>query len=454
MRVIIAGRLSRKAEDRDQTGLSSQERDSVRWAEAHGHEVVAVLADVKTGRSGLTARPNLRPWVTEPDKLAQYDAIVALKVDRLTRGNREETRQLEQWATDHGKQLVITSMSAHFPSEGKDGIEWDLMLRLAHQEWLEISERYRRAQRYNRERGSANGLPPWGFRVARREDTRKYFALTDDGKNYLPGIFQRIIDGASLLDVARWLTAEGVPTLRGAKWNEGYIGNTLIKNPIYYGARRNGGELETEAAVSFAVWQAANAALAARPRVGRGTVARPKSLVKPLCAACYGQKRDGCPSGRSPMYVTTTGRTTSRRAYFQCKGHGPQRKGCGAPMVPETDLEAWVIEAMAGNGQTHYDRVFIPGDNRSDQIGHLREQGAAAMRAGDYAAATEAMNEAAKLEGEPHSDARWEDRPTGQTEGEYFASLDRDSQREYLAARYEVTADREGVSLVPRSLIS
>src|SRR5215469_14419195 len=101
MRVIIAGRLSRKVSDRDQTGFDSQERESVRWAEARGHEVVAVVADFKSGRSGIERRPNLRPWVTEPDKLAQYDAIVALKVDRLTRGNRAETRDLEHWATEH-----------------------------------------------------------------------------------------------------------------------------------------------------------------------------------------------------------------------------------------------------------------------------------------------------------------------------------------------------------------
>lgn len=61
MRVIVAGRLSRKAADPDQTGFDSQERDSVRWAQSEGHEVVAVVADYKSGRSGPEARPNLRP---------------------------------------------------------------------------------------------------------------------------------------------------------------------------------------------------------------------------------------------------------------------------------------------------------------------------------------------------------------------------------------------------------
>src|SRR5262249_32836187 len=147
MRVIIAGRLSRKVADRDQTGFDSQERASVRWAESLGHEVVAVVADFKTGRSGLDARPNLRPLVTDADRLASYEGIVALKVDRLTRGDRAETAKLEQWARDNGKSLLIAGADVHFPSEGTDGIQWDLMLRKAHQEWLNTSERYRRMHR-------------------------------------------------------------------------------------------------------------------------------------------------------------------------------------------------------------------------------------------------------------------------------------------------------------------
>ena len=167
MRVIVAGRLSRKVADRDQTGFDSQERESVRWAKDHGHEVVAVVADFKTGRSGLEARPKLRPWVTDQTKLARYDGIVALKVDRLTRGNREETADLEEWAREHGKSLLIAGSDVHFPSEGNEGIAWDLMLRMAHQEWLNISERYTRMQRTRREQGSLVGRAGYGFKVVK-----------------------------------------------------------------------------------------------------------------------------------------------------------------------------------------------------------------------------------------------------------------------------------------------
>jgi len=80
-----------------------------------------VVADFRSGRSDMSARPNLRPWVTDPELVSRYDAIVTLKVDRLTRGNREETAKLEEWAREHKKSLLIASADVRFPSEGRDG---------------------------------------------------------------------------------------------------------------------------------------------------------------------------------------------------------------------------------------------------------------------------------------------------------------------------------------------
>lgn len=443
VRVIIAGRLSRKAEDRDQTGLDSQERESVRWAESHGHEVAAVVADFKSGRSGLEARPNLRPWVTDPGKLAEYDAIVALKVDRLTRGDRAETAKLEQWAREHGKALLITGAEVRFPSEGNDGIQWDLMLRMAHQEWLNTSERYRRMQRTLRDSGSFVGRPPWGFAIVKR-DGRKILEPTATGRKCVPVIFQMISNGKGIRAVAAYLTAE-----TGKRWNEGTIGKDLIRNPVYYGARRNAGTLETEALVTFTTWQAANAALVSRARPGRGTVVREKVLVNPICGQCYGEVREGCPSGKSPMYrlITRDGE------FFRCTGQGPLRQGCGAPLLKVAQVEADVTSAMLADEQWHIERVFVPGNDTADAIARLRETGAAAMRDGNYAAATDAMRQAEDLESEPSVAPHWEDKTTDQTEAAYFASLDREGQRDYLRS-CEVVADRDGVVIAPRAWVA
>jgi len=53
----------------------------------------------------MWARPNLKPWVTEPDKLVQYDGIVAYKSDRLSRAEWSDEIQIRLWAQEHGKEL-------------------------------------------------------------------------------------------------------------------------------------------------------------------------------------------------------------------------------------------------------------------------------------------------------------------------------------------------------------
>src|ERR1700685_271912 len=104
MRVLVAARLSRLAPG--QTGLDSQDRESRAWCEGNGHEVLGVPADHKSGTVAPWDRPNLTPWVTEPDKIKLYDAIVGYSFDRLSRGDKQNTNAIEAWAHQHGKQLL------------------------------------------------------------------------------------------------------------------------------------------------------------------------------------------------------------------------------------------------------------------------------------------------------------------------------------------------------------
>src|SRR5258707_5252109 len=146
---------------RRSTGLDSQEQETVRWAEQQGHTVVAVVQDAASGAKVIASRRHLRPWLSEPEKLAQYDGIVVYRMDRLTRGDSAETRRIETWADEHGKTLM-TADDLIFPCEGADGIRWDLAKRIAHDEWLRIRKRYGRMQRTVRANGGFIRRPPRG----------------------------------------------------------------------------------------------------------------------------------------------------------------------------------------------------------------------------------------------------------------------------------------------------
>jgi hypothetical protein len=129
---------------------------------------------------------------------------------------------------------------------------------------------------------------------------------------------------------------------------------------------------------------------------------------------------------------------TKRVPYYVCAGCGPQRKGCGSAVLLSA-LDSAVDEAFASRGGQHFEREFIPGDDRSAAIARFRENGAAAMKKGDYEAATAAGKEAARLEDLPRIKPHWEPVTTDITEAEYYASLSGEAKRLYIA-RHQILA--------------
>jgi DNA invertase Pin-like site-specific DNA recombinase len=165
--------------------------------------------------------------------MAQYDAVVAYRLDRLTRGDNQSTNDIEKWAHDNHKQL-LTVDGLVFPCEGTDGIRWDIAKRLSHEAWLETSERYRRMQTYLRSEGKLVGRPPFGYQVAPADGGHKTLIPTDDGRVYVPEIFARVIAGDNLNDIAKWLDGKDVPLTSGTKWWARSIAG-LIRRTTYTG---------------------------------------------------------------------------------------------------------------------------------------------------------------------------------------------------------------------------
>jgi hypothetical protein len=115
--------------------------------------------------------------------------------------------------------------------------------------------------------------------------------------------------------------------------------------------------------------------------------------------------------------------------------------------------------------------IFTGISYRGMTAGKLREQGAEAMKRGDYTGATECMRQAEAMEALPRIAPHWEDGfichvcgPVNDilpccekghdimTEGEYFATLDVDGRRDELAQNWIVSAHRDGDGEIALSL--
>ena len=108
VRALIAARLSKLQRGGQQgIGIDTQDEKSRAFCEQEGMTVIDVVADTKSGTVAPWDRKNLKPWVTEPGKMAMYDAVVAYKTDRWSRGTQEDFTRIEFWATQNGKRLII-----------------------------------------------------------------------------------------------------------------------------------------------------------------------------------------------------------------------------------------------------------------------------------------------------------------------------------------------------------
>ncbi|MBO0769533.1 MAG: recombinase family protein [Solirubrobacterales bacterium] len=407
--------------------------DIERWCESHGYETSEDTLYVAHAKRAYTGKHQaMLDRALNDMAQGKFDVLVVWALDRIERRGALYAFKLAARARECGGRIEYAAPSDSYLNETNDMS--DVMLALAaRQAQLESqrkSERIKIKHDGLRAAGSVVGGAPFGYQIELQPDGRKFLVPTADGRKYIPLIFARVIAGESLRSIAAWLDSENVSTRRGGNWHETYLYHRLIKNPVYMGQRRNSGQLETEALVSPTTFRQANAELASRAPAGRGTVTHEKALLKPVCGNCG-----------SPMYRVMAGRRPYRKDYYRCSGKGPQRKGCGN-MVPLAELDQRVIDAKMSNLQPHWDRVFIAGDDRSDEIARLRERGADAMRQGDYDAAMAAMREATELENAPRVRPHWEEQATDQTEADYFAGLDDDQRREYLA-RHDIAAHRD-----------
>jgi DNA invertase Pin-like site-specific DNA recombinase len=441
MRVLVAARLSKLVNG--QTGLDTQDAGSRAWAEQHGHTVVAVVPDRKSGVSDPWDRPKLRPWVTDPNLMAQYEAIVAFDITRLSRGDDESTSRIEDWAREHGKQL-LTVDGLYYPCEGADGIRWDVMKRLAHQEWLSTSERYRRMQKHLRDNGfHAGGRIPFGFQLV-KVDGSEHKTLAPDPVtgDYVRQAVGRYLSGDSLRTVCAWLDGENIkpwtrwePGTYAPTWSPGSLKRVFI-NSALYGRTVNGqGKtvLRHEGIISHEIWDKLQDTLHGRANHRGATLSDTAMLTNVIvCARCDG-----------PMYrhnITRTHKDGSKRVYRYYRCHGSERSPsrCGN-MVSLTHLDEWTESAFRHPssglaGLPMIETVVIPGHGHDDEIAEIeRDIRELDMDIPDYLdRVTTLRAERARLKALLTEDDQVIERETGETLLDRWAVLNQAGKREFL----------------------
>src|SRR5213080_2880401 len=109
----------------------------------------------------------------------------------------------------------------------------------AEYEKAQLMERYRRGKAHRARTGSVNVLSgaPFGYRYLRKTDLAgAAYEVIEHEAVLVAEMFRRYADdGASIADLARWLTGQGAPTRTGKhRWDRSVVW-AMLRNPAYAG---------------------------------------------------------------------------------------------------------------------------------------------------------------------------------------------------------------------------
>lgn len=478
-RALFAERIS--FDRKESTSLERQDEALTQHAVERGVDVVGKAVDRSvSGDVDFTDRPELRQWLTDEGR-ARWDELWVTTQDRLSRNDIHFLAfvfKMLEW----GKTLVVLDD----PSLDLTTQEGRL---IAHakamgpaKELERIKSRVLDSHQHRRMTPAwPGGVPPFGYTTVEdiydgggQKRVRKVLAL-DERMMAVAHEFRNwmVHEGLTLQEAARRLNDRGEPTVkdrwrlttgqqpRGEKWSTSGLRRTFTspacmgvkmhrRKPLY---GRDGSPL-TVADPLFTAdeWETLQGAIAAR-----GQRTHRKNGASPLLGVVF-CGRCGGPAYRVVIRKNTKSGERVHRYYRCAKSHGGEKRCVGVTMHAE-DAELLVEETfLYQRGNQHAtERVYVPASGEATELDELdkriarlredRELGAYDDDPGYYAEKMREYTSARKaLEGQPRTEAHWEDRELPETFSELWQTSNGERRRKLLidaGVRLEIRSERD-----------
>ena len=232
----IYARVSSARQKKDQT-IGSQTQALRDHAGQLGADLPEEWVFEDEGHSGATlVRPGLEAL---RDLAAQgcIDVVLCYSPDRLARKFAYQALLIEEFSRAGVRVEFVKNGTRGDSPEDQLLVQFQGMF--AEYEKAQLMERYRRGKAHRARTGSVNVLSgaPFGYRYIRKSDhCGAAYEITSHEAVLVAEMFRRYADdGASIADLARWLTSQGVPTRTGkARWDRSVIW-AMLRNPAYAG---------------------------------------------------------------------------------------------------------------------------------------------------------------------------------------------------------------------------
>jgi site-specific DNA recombinase len=232
---VIYARVSSARQKKDET-IASQTAALRAHAQQLGLEVPEEWVFEDEGHSGATlVRPALERL---RDLIAGVgvDVVLCYSPDRLARKFAYQALLIEEFARAGTRVEFIKGPRGDSP---EDQLLVQFQGMFAEYEKAQIMERYRRGKAHRAKTGSINVLSgaPFGYRyVHKSEHAGAAYEIVEHEAALVAELFRRYADdGASIAELTRWLTSQGVPTRTGKhRWDRSVVWG-MLRNPAYAG---------------------------------------------------------------------------------------------------------------------------------------------------------------------------------------------------------------------------
>lgn len=401
MRILPAIRLSLATDNT--TSPERQFENIRRFADYKNHELVAIgPEDYDLDVSGSISpfdRPGLGRWL-KPDRLDQWDAICAAKLDRISRSLFDFT-SLVHWLEAHGKALIILDPELDLTTKEGRAMA-NVLMTFAEYEREVIGARVKEAyDKLVADGKYTGGMVPFGYMPVKLAKNWGY----EVDPEYAPLVremAERYLRYETLGSIARWLQEAGVPSpkdvmrkrrgkpLKGTPWSTAAV-RIILSSPAVLGAVTNAKGEPLRDSQGLVIYRAAPL-LADDPAEARDIYERIQARLRqnavpvrvnstPLLQVAF------CADCGAPMHSTTTNRTSypsDRKGepvvyayrYYHCHSAAMQDGRCSARRVRADPLEDAVFGTLlelAGHRKLRTERI-IPGRDFSEESARLIEQ--------------------------------------------------------------------------------
>lgn len=165
----------------------------------------------------------------EKVKQDEYDAVVVMDVDRLSR-NDYDASVIFKMLSDSNTAIVTPDKTYNWDNDG-DNLLLKIQSIVAAQEYKQIKKRMQRGKQFATEQGYwVHGTPPLGY--DKDSETRKL--VPNDEAKHVQFIFNSIVDGRTVSEVYHQLNRMGVKTKNSSKFAFNSI-MRIVNNEVYKG---------------------------------------------------------------------------------------------------------------------------------------------------------------------------------------------------------------------------